>query len=424
MTSVLIGGGLALGAAALSGYFGSKSAEEQAAASAAALREQELARQEARDFAAKQSAIATGQIRDYGDQAQESLRTSGESALGTLKEGQEESRGITIAGGGKQLGALEEGAAAARAGLIEGQAGSESALAAGLAGAEGQIGAGLSGAQSSLSQLTRGGFQAADVLGTRSRLGELADRGFSAEQLAQDPGYQFRLQQGERAINRAAAARGGRNSGRTLKELAQFGQGLASEEFDKSAQRQLALAGGADAQQIQLALNQAGRTDAASLAAQQQRAGALGQIAGLQYGAGSQLGGLSAQQGQFLAEQRMRTGAGLSGLESQLGGQRAGVYGQTYGSLANLASQGSQQQANLQAQTGSNLAQLQAAQGNALGNVAIGQAAQNAQLTQSMLPLYGAGTQYAGAGTAAWGNAANAGLSNLGYLAQLYGGDK
>ncbi len=46
------------------------------------------------------------------------------------------------------------------------------------------------------------------------------------------PGYNFRLQEGEKAIERAMASRGLRNSGRSLKDLAAHNQGLASEEYN------------------------------------------------------------------------------------------------------------------------------------------------------------------------------------------------
>jgi hypothetical protein len=46
-----------------------------------------------------------------------------------------------------------------------------------------------------------------------------------------DPGFQFRLQQGEQAIQRAAAARGASYSGGTLKALDQYDQGQAAQEF-------------------------------------------------------------------------------------------------------------------------------------------------------------------------------------------------
>lgn len=46
-----------------------------------------------------------------------------------------------------------------------------------------------------------------------------------------DPGYQFRLEQGQKAIERSAAARGGLLTGGTLKDLTNYGQDLASNEY-------------------------------------------------------------------------------------------------------------------------------------------------------------------------------------------------
>lgn len=53
-----------------------------------------------------------------------------------------------------------------------------------------------------------------------------------------DPGYLYRLSQGEKGINRAAAARGGWDSGATLKALARFNSDQASQEYGAWDQRQ------------------------------------------------------------------------------------------------------------------------------------------------------------------------------------------
>lgn len=60
---------------------------------------------------------------------------------------------------------------------------------------------------------------------------------FSLADYAADPGYQFRVQQGEQGINRAAAARGGWNSGATLKALARFNQDQGSQEYGNAYTR-------------------------------------------------------------------------------------------------------------------------------------------------------------------------------------------
>lgn len=57
------------------------------------------------------------------------------------------------------------------------------------------------------------------------------------------PGYQFRVDEGQKAIERSAAARGGLNSGATLKALERFGQNIASDEYTTYLNRLSSLAG-------------------------------------------------------------------------------------------------------------------------------------------------------------------------------------
>lgn len=61
------------------------------------------------------------------------------------------------------------------------------------------------------------------------------------------PDYQFRLQQGEQGINRAALAGGRYNSGRSLKDLGEFNSGLASQEYTNRFNRLYQLAQGGQA---------------------------------------------------------------------------------------------------------------------------------------------------------------------------------
>lgn len=53
----------------------------------------------------------------------------------------------------------------------------------------------------------------------------------------QDPGYDFRLAEGQKALERSAAARGGLKSGGTLKALTDYAQGMASQEYQNSYNR-------------------------------------------------------------------------------------------------------------------------------------------------------------------------------------------
>lgn len=56
-------------------------------------------------------------------------------------------------------------------------------------------------------------------------------------QIANDPGYQFRMAEGQKALERSASARGMLNSGGALKSLAAYSQGLASDEYQNAWNR-------------------------------------------------------------------------------------------------------------------------------------------------------------------------------------------
>lgn len=60
-----------------------------------------------------------------------------------------------------------------------------------------------------------------------------------ADVLADDPGYSFRVGQGERALMQNRAAAGVAHTGGTLKDLLNYGQNAASQEFDNAVNRRL-----------------------------------------------------------------------------------------------------------------------------------------------------------------------------------------
>lgn len=60
---------------------------------------------------------------------------------------------------------------------------------------------------------------------------------FGPEQFSKDPGYGFRLAEGQKALERNAAARGGLISGRALKEATRFGQEMGSQEYSNAFNR-------------------------------------------------------------------------------------------------------------------------------------------------------------------------------------------
>jgi hypothetical protein len=54
---------------------------------------------------------------------------------------------------------------------------------------------------------------------------------FGMQQFQADPGYAFRLSEGQKALERSAAARGGLMSGGALKAAQQYGQEMGSQEY-------------------------------------------------------------------------------------------------------------------------------------------------------------------------------------------------
>jgi hypothetical protein len=65
-------------------------------------------------------------------------------------------------------------------------------------------------------------------------------RDFSMADYEADPGYQFRLQEGLKALDRQAAARGGTLSGAALKGTQRYAQDVASQEYSNAFNRYMA----------------------------------------------------------------------------------------------------------------------------------------------------------------------------------------
>lgn len=99
-----------------------------------------------------------------------------------------------------------------------------------------------------------------------------------------DPSYQFRFDQGQKALERSLAAKGLLNSGNAAIELQQYGQGMASQEFGAQFQRLLGGMQGISQQydtQMQRMMKMAGidldPTGAAKMNIAQQQANISGQ---------------------------------------------------------------------------------------------------------------------------------------------------
>lgn len=80
-----------------------------------------------------------------------------------------------------------------------------------------------------------------DVLGLSGNTGAQgygsANEKFGDKPFTQDPSYQWRLQQGQQALERSAAARGGLLSGRAAKDTMNYAQGAASQEYGNAFNR-------------------------------------------------------------------------------------------------------------------------------------------------------------------------------------------
>jgi hypothetical protein len=80
-------------------------------------------------------------------------------------------------------------------------------------------------------------YQAAGV-NALNKLQGLADyKLFGMDSFTKDPGYGFRLAEGQKALDRQAAARGGLISGGALKAAERYGQDMGSQEYQNAFNR-------------------------------------------------------------------------------------------------------------------------------------------------------------------------------------------
>lgn len=161
------------------------------------------------------------------------------------------------------------------------------------------------------------------------------------QQAENTPGYQFQLQQGLGALNNAAAAAGGLNTGNTGEALQQYGQGLAQTDYNNVYNQAL--------QQYQQSYNQYAQNQANTFNQYSTLAG-LGQTAAGQLGsegqsAASNIGGISltggAQIGQDIQNAAAATASGYVGAGNVLGGSLGSLA--QYAQLAQLLNGGGYQ---------------------------------------------------------------------------------
>lgn len=143
-------------------------------------------------------------------------------------------------------------------------------------------------------------------------------RDFSMADYEADPGYAFRLAEGNKALERSAAARGMLMSGQMFKGAQRFGQDLASQEYQNAFQRY----------QTNRAnqLNPLGTLMAAGQGASNVLSGAAGQL-GTQLGENA-MGAGNARASRYINQSNALTDA-LSGVTNAFGGYvgRGGGFG-------------------------------------------------------------------------------------------------
>jgi hypothetical protein len=127
------------------------------------------------------------------------------------------------------------------------------------------------------------------------QFGKVSPFSFTAAEFAkqQDPGYAFRLAEGNKLLNQSAAARGGLISGNALKAAQRYGQEMGSQEFQNAYNRALT---GYNANQAAnaLAYNQLAGVSGTGQTSAQQVASQAGQY-------GANVGSLASQTGQAQA---------------------------------------------------------------------------------------------------------------------------
>ena len=148
----------------------------------------------------------------------------------------------------------------------------------------------------------------------------LASKGLSGGKFdTSNPAYQFQLKQGQQALDRSSAARGMGYSGAQMKASQAYGQGLASQQYDKEYNR-----------------------------ASGEFGDYYNRLAGLSQG-GQQAAGSMAQAGGQYAQNASNTFGNLSNAQTSILGQQANARASGYAGQANAVSGGLNSLTNLYA---------------------------------------------------------------------------
>lgn len=224
---------------------------------------------------------------------------SNQASYSANLQGINQARAADTAGYNQASQFINQGATSGIAAINQGTQSGVAAINQGAQQATSRLEQGLTAAKAALSTLVGTTNSALEKFSVLSGLA--GDPSGTLAAMQNDPSYQFRYNEGQRALQFGQAATG-INGGRAAKELQAYGQGMASQELEAVQGRLLNLIGiGSPAIQQQAQYEQQ----------------TAGQIADIYSQAGTQ----------------------SAGIYTQAGAQSAGIYGQQASSLASLRSQ-------------------------------------------------------------------------------------
>lgn len=169
--------------------------------------------------------------------------------------------------------------------------------------------------QGMYSPYVQGGQQSLGQLMQGLKSGAFNGNNFDPSKLQNDPGYQFRMQQGMQALQRSAAASGGLNSGGFAKGLADYSQGLASQEYGNAWDRNFR----ADQANFGNLMGSAGMGFGAAQDLGNWNGQYAGARAGLDTGAGNAYAGLNVGRGQAMAAGYANNANDMGGMFKDVG---------------------------------------------------------------------------------------------------------
>jgi len=287
--------------------------------------------------------------------AESALQGGLAGGLAGLQQGIGEARTGLVGSSQEAINQLQSGLSTGATGLTQATASGLQELRRALGQGRQDITAGYGRAEQGFQPYMQGGEAAQAQLEALS-----GARGQEAFQQAyqESPYIQFLREQGMRANLAGAAATGGLGGGNVQKELARFGQGLASQGIQ---------------QQIQNLQGLTGQGLQAAQGAGQYAAGGAGQLAGLEQTQGTQA--LGAMQ---------NVGQGLANLGQVAGTQGAGIMQNVGQQLANLGLAGGQTAAQMGYGTGQSLADIRTRAGELMAGEISNVSRDTANLAQAL----------------------------------------